>query len=1517
MGTDHRLRWTMLRIIRLLDAAALSAVALWVAACRDSAAPTAPTAQFQTELVTCEASVPAGTLTCASSQPQTSRQLLAAPGMSFDLILGGQGALVRLASSGTAYNAGTQAFTSNVTVENLIAQPMNTTNGTTPDAGGIKVFLHSGPAVTGGTGTVTIANADGTGTFTGASQPYFLYSSGAVLASGATTSAKTWQFAVPTTVTTFAFQVFVTTRLPDETSALVALGLSRSPSALTIVQGLTGNTTVTLTRTNLTGAVTLSLGSAPAGVTGSFSPAAPTGTSSTLTVSVGAAVAPGVYNLTVDGVGSPGSRSTPLTLTVSAVGDYTLSLTPAELTVEQGATGTATVTITRTNFTGAVSLSLSNAPTGVTGSFDPAAPTATSSTLTVHVGAAVAPGVYNLTVDGTGTPGNRSTPLTLTVSAAPDYALSVAPAALTIGQGANGSTTVTITRTNFSGAVTLSLGNAPTGVTGSFDPATPTGTSSTLTVGVGAAVAPGVYNLTVTGTATAGNRSTPLTLTVSATPDYALSLSPAALTIVQGMTGTATVTVTRTNFTGAVTLSLGGAAAVVAPAFNPAAPTGTSSTLTVSVGAAVAPGVYNLTVDGTGTPGNRSTPLTLTVSGSAPRSLINGQTYSGTISAPGELHTWTFTAAAGDYIALSIGEVAPASADFTPWIRLVSPTGTILANSFGVSAAQLAVTAPASGTYSVVVGTNDPGFDATGSYLLTLAKAPGVFETSAGDEGGPMTNGATHAGTIYLGDLDQWSFTATQGDYIALSMGEVAPATAGFQPWIRLVSPTGVLLGNGIGTSAVQIAATAPTSGTYTVIVGTNDGTVSARNNDTGSYLLTLAKGPGTFATSAGDEGGPMTNGATHAGTIYLGDLDQWSFTATQGDYIALSMGEVAPATAGFQPWIRLVSPTGVLLGNGIGTSAVQIAATAPTSGTYTVIVGTNDGTVSARNNDTGSYLLTLAKGPGTFATSAGDEGGPMTNGATHAGTIYLGDLDQWSFTATQGDYIALSMGEVAPATAGFQPWIRLVSPTGVLLGNGIGTSAVQIAATAPTSGTYTVIVGTNDGTVSARNDDTGSYLLTLAKGPGTFATSTGDEGGDLPNGATQAGTIYLGDLDQWSFTATQGDYIALSMGEVAPATAGFQPWIRLVSPTGVLLGNGIGTSAVQIAATAPTSGTYTVIVGTNDGTVSARNDDTGSYLLTLAKGPGTFATSTGDEGGDLPNGATQAGTIYLGDLDQWSFTATQGDYIALSMGEVAPATAGFQPWIRLVSPTGVLLGNGIGTSAVQIAATAPTSGTYTVIVGTNDGTVSARNNDTGSYLLTLAKGPGTFATSAGDEGGPMTNGATHAGTIYLGDLDQWSFTATQGAYIALSMGEVAPATAGFQPWIRLVSPTGVLLGNGIGTSAVQIAATAPTSGTYTVIVGTNDGTVSARNNDTGSYLLTLAKGPGTFATSAGDEGGPMTNGATHAGTIYLGDLDQWSFTATQGDYIALSMGEVAPATAGFQPWIRLVSPTGVLLGNG
>src|SRR5437764_316145 len=108
-------------------------------------------------------------------------------------------------------------------------------------------------------------------------------------------------------------------------------------------------------------------------------------------------------------------------------------------------------------------------------------------------------------------------------------------------------------------------------------------------------------------------------------------------------------------------------------------------------------------------------------------------------------------------------------------------------------------------------------------------------------------------------------------------------------------------------------------------------------------------------------------------------------------------------------------------------------------------------------------------------------------------------------------------------------------------------------------------------------------------------------------------------------------------------------------------------------------------------------------------------------------------------------------------------------------------------------------------------------------------------------------------------------------------MGGGAVVKARSQAWIRLVTPNGVLLWNGLGTSAVQNAATAPTCFTSSRLLATYVGALTADVCSSDLYLLTLAKGPGTFETSAGDEGGPMTNGATHAGTIYLGDLDQWS----------------------------------------
>ena len=193
-------------------------------------------------------------------------------------------------------------------------------------------------------------------------------------------------------------------------------------------------------------------------------------------------------------------------------------------------------------------------------------------------------------------------------------------------------------------------------------------------------------------------------------------------------------------------------------------------------------------------------------------------------------------------------------------------TGDVIATVTGSLAAQIAVNAPLTATYDVLVRDSNisrPG-TALGSYTVTLAKIPAALVVHAGDQGGAMTNGANHTGSIYVGDLDAWTFTAALGDYITLAVGEVPPGEIdpNFVPWIRLIGPTGTVILSAQGALAAQIATAAPLSGTYTVLV--SDSAISREPSHTADYVLTMVKTNAALTVPNGDEGGPMTNGANH-----------------------------------------------------------------------------------------------------------------------------------------------------------------------------------------------------------------------------------------------------------------------------------------------------------------------------------------------------------------------------------------------------------------------------------------------------------------------------------------------------------------------------------------------------------------------------------------------------------------------------------------------------------------------------
>jgi hypothetical protein len=157
-------------------------------------------------MVQCRADVGAGALTCEPPVMEGSF----APQLS--IIVGGQGVYVQLTSSNVSYSAATEIFQADVTVQNLMSQSLGTLDGST--ATGVKVFFHTGPDVTSGTGTVTVRNADGTGAFTGSSQPYHEYVE--ILSTGDISAPKTWEWDVSSTVQTFVFEVYVEADVPPE-----------------------------------------------------------------------------------------------------------------------------------------------------------------------------------------------------------------------------------------------------------------------------------------------------------------------------------------------------------------------------------------------------------------------------------------------------------------------------------------------------------------------------------------------------------------------------------------------------------------------------------------------------------------------------------------------------------------------------------------------------------------------------------------------------------------------------------------------------------------------------------------------------------------------------------------------------------------------------------------------------------------------------------------------------------------------------------------------------------------------------------------------------------------------------------------------------------------------------------------------------------------------------------------------------------------------------------------------------
>jgi len=200
--------------------------------------------------------------------------------------------------------------------------------------------------------------------------------------------------------------------------------ISASPASQTVQAGSGTSYTTTVTPIGgFTDTVSLSVSGLPAGASASFTPASIVGGSgsSTLNVSTSTSTPQGTYTLTITGADGALQHSTTVTLVVTPPPqppDFTISASPASLTVRRGTSGSYTVTVGALNgFTGTVSLSVTGVPNRVTATFNPASITGSgTSTLTITAASNAPKAPVTLTIRGTSGTTTHTTTVSLQIN---------------------------------------------------------------------------------------------------------------------------------------------------------------------------------------------------------------------------------------------------------------------------------------------------------------------------------------------------------------------------------------------------------------------------------------------------------------------------------------------------------------------------------------------------------------------------------------------------------------------------------------------------------------------------------------------------------------------------------------------------------------------------------------------------------------------------------------------------------------------------------------------------------------------------------------------------------------------------------------------------------------------------------------------------------------------------------------------------------------------------------------------
>ena len=1209
-----------------------------------------------------------------------------------------------------------------------------------------------------------------------------------------------------------------------------------TPATVSVNPGASTSTTINVTDAggfsgNVTLAVTTPL---PSGVTALWN-TNPTSGSSVLTLTASSSAPNSTTTLGIGGTSGNLTATTNITFGVHAP-SFLLSASPSILGVNQGGSGTSTITVTpQYGFTGAVNLSVSGLPSGVTASFSPALTTGTS-TLTLTASSTTSGGTSTLTITGTSGILTQTSTLTLTIHG-PSFLLSSA-GTLNLGQGTSGTTVVDVfPEYGFSGNVNLAVSGLPNGVTASFSP-NPATRTSTLTLTASSTASAGTSTLTITGTS--GNLTATTTLTLGVFgPSFTLS-SPGSLNVGQGMSGTAYFTVLQQyGFAGNVTFSVSGLPSGVTALWNPNPASG-SSMLTLTASSSAAAGTKTLTI--TGTSGNLTATTTLSLGIYAPSFTLSSQ---GTVSVGQGSSATAYVNVNPQY-------------GFTGKVNLsVSglPSGVTASFSSNPTTGYSTLTLAASS--SAPVGTQTLTITgASGSLTATTTLTLGVYTPTFSLFGSGVSLGQGSSGTAYVYVNPQYGFTGN----VNLSVsGLPAGVTASFSPNPANTESQLTLTASSTAAVGQYTLTVSGTSGTHTVTTTIALGIYKPSFTLSGAGIVALGQGSsstaylfvypqygfsGTVNLSVSGLPSGVTASFSQNPTTSTSLLTLTaSSAAALGQYALTITGTSGTQTATAPLALGIYTPSFTISAGGIGvgqgssnTTYVNVYPQYGFTGNVNLSVSGLPSGVTASfspNPSTGSSTLTLTTGsaalpgqytltitgtsgaqtvtapmslviyPPSFTVSSSPFNAVMNEGSSTSATIYVSP--QWGFT---GSVTLVALGLPNGVTASFSP-----NPS-------TGTSKLTLAAssTATPGNAIVTITGTSGSVTSSA-----TFSLTVNAPNFTIIDAPGEI--NLAPGGSGESTVAV--FPQYGFG---GNVSLAATGLPNGVTATFSQ-----NPTST------GASVLTLTASnTAAAGTSTVTITATSGSLTAAT----SLVVNLGMAPGSTSTTLQVSAAGSPVTSVASGTVVT------LTAAVSAGSTALTTGQVnfCDATATYCDPIHLAGSAQL---TSAGAATLQFIPGMGSHSYKAVFAGTHGagGSSSAASNLT----VTASQASTTTIAQSGNPG-------------------DYTLTAT-----VTGQGSVAPGgTVSFLDTSNMNSTLGsAALGNGVATLNWQNPQS-PATGTQPVSIAVGDfngdGVLDMAVVNAGSNTLTilLGKGDGTFTDAASS---PQTG--TDPSFVAVGDFNR------------------------------------------